>query len=181
MCIPQGVQAPFFCRSVMTGSPDPSATYGTYHQSTHLKRVLGTQHRARHLARLQRCSLGEQTLPIASPLGFPSVSPLGAFPLAPFAASSAVARLVCALQPALCSQAAPSHLLPPHDNILLPSCFWTWASLRSSHEAVVAFLIFSCRQFLQQHLLVQQTTVPCPVLGTWPQVFLSKYLHVLLI
>lgn len=53
---------------------------------------------------------------------------ISAFPLNPFAASSAIARLVCALQPAPCSQAALIHLLPPRGSILLQSCFWTWAA-----------------------------------------------------
>lgn len=71
------MQAPPFCRSLMTGCPNPSAvsaTYGTCQQSPCLKMMSGSSAPAMHLPCSHCWCLGEKTLPIAASLGFPFLS-----------------------------------------------------------------------------------------------------------
>lgn len=101
------MQAPSFCRSLMTGCPNPSAvsaTYGVCQQSPCLKMMPGSSAPAMHLPCSHCLVFGGEDTPHSCFFGF-SLCIL-AFPLVSFAASFAMARLVCALQPAQCSQAA---------------------------------------------------------------------------
>lgn len=151
------MQAPSFCRSLMTSPPDTSvvlATYGTCQQSPCLKLMLGSSAQARHLSRSHRCCLGEQTLPIASPLGFPSVSRL--FPWIPL-----LPVLPLHGQCVLCNLLRAPRQLPSISSLLMAASCCKAASglglqpspghpfsLPLSTEAVVALLAFSCRQFI---------------------------------